>query len=82
MNFAAEISKVVTKMVKHIQREAGRAVKPALRRQLLDGSWSTHARAKRARSASARGRRHCRGCGSVKHDLRNCDKKGARNGKR
>lgn len=85
MDFYGAVKKIVDSMIRHIQHEASRATNTkhtkAVRRKLLDGSWSTHARAKRARSPAARGRRHCRGCGKRGHDLRNCEK-GAANGKR
>lgn len=86
MDFAAAVNRIVEQMVRHIERDLARGrqqkhtKRPKAAASGRGGSFMAPAKARR--SAGKRSGRRCRQCRSVKHDLRNCPEKGARNGKR
>lgn len=82
-------SKLTEQVEQHIHAEVRKRVlgsldglKPHAKLVALDDISKARARIERAagkqfnRSLDKRARRRCGGCGSLKHDLRNCDNKG------
>lgn len=79
-NFEERINNIVDLLVRDVTRHVEGKVRDRVGAQLPAADRMAKARAAKAAKGKAtgkRGRRHCRKCGSIEHDLRNHGKKAA-----